>query len=728
MQHIKQFRAAILSLLGGLILTALALGLLYSQFSAAALLRQKEFQHGLAQQLSGNLLQKEETLRQIQAAFIVQPTLSRGQFNQLVLNTNFPVRAPAIFAIGFIRSVPAAQLAQYVQDRRADTDYGTGFYANFQVASASSQPQILELLSPLNRSSARWLGEDFTKIASLKAGLESASGTGQAWGSAMNLWGMPSGDVYALYLPIYQAMFERPNEESLQQHYLGSAVVWLKLSELLASTERAALAAGFAIRLIDQGPQAVAASPSGTILFTSKNWSAFGATATPVHRQLLNVLGRQWRLELTALQGPLLPSEQHVLQLLALLGGVLSMLFALVFQRCAQRHRQLALTVLGQETRQQMTFERQSRAVLESVSDPLILRDVNGKVIYANTLAEQRFGQDEHSLVGQSHFFFDAAEVGNLLMPVQLSQQHLDRDGVARQYDVIIKPLRNEGLNWVGNVLHARDISAGAALRHELQYKLDRLSELVEVSSDWFWEQDALARFTYVSGGFFAELDVNPLMFIGKCRWELGSGGLSEAQWDAHRSVLASQLPYRDFEYQAFLNSQVFYFSVSGRPIFAEDGTFAGYRGVGRNVTTMRNTQAALLAEQQRAQATLESIADGVLTTDIDGKIDYINPVASALLGWELEMARGQYLGAVYQSVDVKNRLPLANLVTASLQGGADNQGARRSVLLNKLGLHFQIEESAARIRDEENRTLGAVLVFRDVSNWREDSERVDGF
>jgi hypothetical protein len=98
--------------------------------------------------------------------------------------------------------------------------------------------------------------------------------------------------------------------------------------------------------------------------------------------------------------------------------------------------------------------------------------------------------------------------------------------------------------------------------------------------------------------------------------------------------------------------------------------------------------------------------------------------VASALLGWELDMARGQHLGVVYQSVDAKTRLPLANLLTASLHGGADNQGARRSVLLNKLGLNFQIEESAARIRDEDNRTLGAVLVFRDISNWRDEGER----
>nr|WP_314899546.1 PAS domain S-box protein [uncultured Deefgea sp.] len=728
MPNFQRFRAAILILLSGLILTAAMIGLWYGQMTSSSSQRTNELQQAIALQLAADLDQKEAILRQIQAAFIAQPSLSRGQFNQLALNTNFPNRAPAIFAIGFIRPVASALLNEYVLTNRSNTDFGAGFYAQFGVQTDSAQAQVLEMVSPLNRSSALWLGEDLAKVPLIQANLDSALSTGLAWGASINLRGQPNGNVYALYLPIFQNVLEQPTAELLQDNYLGSAVVWFKVSELLRGIERDAQSAGFAIRLMDLGPNQRVGDAESTILFTSKKWSAAISQYGAAESQIVNIFGRQWRLEFANLHGALLPSEQRLILFLALLGCTLSCVLAVAFQRFFQRQRVLELAAQGQESIQSLTFERQSRAMLDAVSDPLILRDINGVVIYANALAEHRFAEGEQGLLSENQFVFDAAELGNLAMPVQLSQQHLDRDGVLRQYDVIIKPLRNQGLHWVGNVLHARDISAGAALTQELQYKLDRLSELVEVSSDWFWEQDAQARFTYVSGGFFADLDVNPAIFIGKCRWELGSGGLSEAQWDAHRGVLASHWPYRDFEYQAFLNNQILYFSVSGRPIFAADGSFAGYRGVGRNVTAMRNAQVALFEERQRALATLESIADGVLTTDVNGRIDYINPVASALLGWELEMARGQFLGAVYQSVDVKNRLPLANLVTASLQGGADNQGARRSVLLNKLGLHFQIEESAARIRDENNRTLGAVLVFRDVSNWRDENERVDGF
>lgn len=727
MHFLQRFRIAILIVCAGLVLTAALIGLWFEQLTSLKAQRENKRQYAIAQQLAAKLVQKEAILRQIQAAFIAQPNLSRGQFNELVINSHFQLRTPAIFAIGFIRPVPTEQLELYGLARRADPDFGAGFYSQFSVHTESPTAQVLEMLSPLNRSSAKWLAEDVAKAPSIEAGLNSAQRSGLAWVSPVDLKGLPAGDVYGLFLPIYQALFDQPSPTLLQANYLGSAVAWIKISELIAAVEHEAQVTHFALRIIDQGPISAVAKPSNTVLFTSKKWPN-SLKSEAIHSQVINVLGRQWRLDFANLQGPLLPSEQRLMLSLGLFGCVLSFLIAIVFQRLMTRQHVLELAAEGRDSIQRMAFERQSRAMLDAVSDPLLLRDRSGAVVYANTLAEQRFALSEQRLMGEQRIVFDAAELANLTMPVQLNQQHLDRDGVLRQYDVMIKPLRNQELDWVGNIVHARDISTGAALTQELEYKLSRLSELVEVSSDWFWEQDAQARFTYVSGGFFAELDVNPTIFIGKCRWDLGSGGLSQAQWDDHRSVLASHQPYRDFEYQAYLNNQVLFFSVSGRPIFNEDGVFSGYRGVGRNVTAMRNAQAALLEERQRALATLESIADGVLTTDVNGKIDYINPVASALLGWELDMARGQFLGAVYQSVDVKTRLPLANLVTASLQGGADNQGARRSVLLNKLGLHFQIEESAARIRDENNRTLGAVLVFRDVSNWHDDRERVDGF
>jgi hypothetical protein len=96
------------------------------------------------------------------------------------------------------------------------------------------------------------------------------------------------------------------------------------------------------------------------------------------------------------------------------------------------------------------------------------------------------------------------------------------------------------------------------------------------------------------------------------------------------------------------------------------------------------------------------------------------------LIGWEASAARGQLLSTIYQSVDRASRLPLPDLVEEVLSDGGEYHGSRRSVLLNKFGLNFHVEESAARIRDENARTLGAVLVFRDISNWRDTELRAE--
>lgn len=731
MQHIRKFAIALWTLLGGLLLTAACVGLIYSQMLESGQLRWQERSVAIADQLAASVALPEEMLHSIQAALIAQPELSRYQFNQLVLNSNLTVRSPAVLALGFVRPVARPDLAAYLAKIHAERSFGAGYYATFSVPpnSQSMSMQLLEMVSPLNRSTAQWLGDDLARSLLLKAHLEQARDRGQGWAAGEMTSRLKIADAYALYLPIYREITDRASVETLRNHYLGSAVAWLKLNELFSGPEQAAQRAGLALRVVDQGGFDLRKSKA-QLLYTSPRWLSTHESSTVLPPQLINVLGQQWRLEFIPLASPLRAAEYRTLLLIlffgVLLSVLLSVLLALLLHYACRRALQLqqADTAAQQELTQRLAYERQHRAILEAVSDPLVLRDTSGKIAYANAVAESRFGHNAQTLQGQTEALLDSRELGALAMPVQLALRHVDRDGVTRQYDVILKPLRDEGLNWIGTVLHARDISIGSATIQELRYKLERLSEMAEIFSDWFWEQDTQARFTYVSGGFFADLDVNPAIFIGKCRWELGSGGLTEVQWAAHRAVLATQQAYRDFEYQAYLNNQSLYFSVSGRPVFDAEGHFIGYRGVGRNVTAMRNAQTALIEAQQRAQATLESIADGVLTTDINGRIDYINPVASALLGWELEMARGQHLRVVYQSVDAKTRLPLANLLTAALLGGADNQGARRSVLLNKLGLNFQIEESAARIRDEDNRTLGAVLVFRDISNWRDEGER----
>ncbi len=122
-----------------------------------------------------------------------------------------------------------------------------------------------------------------------------------------------------------------------------------------------------------------------------------------------------------------------------------------------------------------------------------------------------------------------------------------------------------------------------------------RFRSLTELSSDWYWEQDEELRFTSMSGGVLGALGMPAQHFIGKRRWELDLVGISAEGLAAHREMLLQRKPFRDFEFgRRDLDGSSHWVSVSGQPIFDDLGRFRGYRGVGRDITRRRNSEAEL--------------------------------------------------------------------------------------------------------------------------------------
>ena len=124
-----------------------------------------------------------------------------------------------------------------------------------------------------------------------------------------------------------------------------------------------------------------------------------------------------------------------------------------------------------------------------------------------------------------------------------------------------------------------------------------RFRNLVELSSDWYWEQDDQFRFTFISRGRQRVIDANNTVSLGKTRWELGAQGVTEEQWRDHRRVLEARLPFRNFEYKwATDDGALLTISISGDPVFDETGHFTGYRGTGADVTHRKRFEAEILA------------------------------------------------------------------------------------------------------------------------------------
>ncbi|MGB7480265.1 MAG: diguanylate cyclase, partial [Burkholderiaceae bacterium] len=129
--------------------------------------------------------------------------------------------------------------------------------------------------------------------------------------------------------------------------------------------------------------------------------------------------------------------------------------------------------------------------------------------------------------------------------------------------------------------------------------------------------------------------------------------------------------------------------------------------------------QARLFEEKERAQVTLASIGDAVITTDRHGRIEYMNPVAEALTGWPHAAGRGQPLSAVFHTVSHQTRAPVANPVEQALREGRIVKLDKDALLIARDGSEYAVEDSAAPISDRRQAVIGAVLVFRDVSQSR---------
>ncbi len=133
-----------------------------------------------------------------------------------------------------------------------------------------------------------------------------------------------------------------------------------------------------------------------------------------------------------------------------------------------------------------------------------------------------------------------------------------------------------------------------------------------------------------------------------------------------------------------------------------------------------------LSQEKERAQVTLESIADAVITTDAEGKVHSMNKVAVKLTGWPVEKALNRPVSQIFSVIHETTRTRTPNPVTECLRYQKVVSNDEDLILIDHQGAEYAITESAAPIRGGDDEQLGAVLVFRDVTSARKLSSQLN--
>ena len=138
-----------------------------------------------------------------------------------------------------------------------------------------------------------------------------------------------------------------------------------------------------------------------------------------------------------------------------------------------------------------------------------------------------------------------------------------------------------------------------------------------------------------------------------------------------------------------------------------------------RNIIEREIARQELFAEKERAQVTLNSIGDAVLSTDISGNVTYLNVVAEQMTGWSRKEAVGHPLNDVFQIIDGVTHKPSPNPMELAIQENKTVGLTANCILVRRDGYECAIEDSAAPIHDRDGQVTGAVIVFHDVSMAR---------
>ena len=252
----------------------------------------------------------------------------------------------------------------------------------------------------------------------------------------------------------------------------------------------------------------------------------------------------------------------------------------------------------------------------------------------------------------------------------------------------------------------------------ELQHSRNRFEVFAEASSDWFWEMDRDLRFSWFSKRFASVTGRDPGAIIGKRREDLILEMEPQAL-DRHLDDLRAHRPFRDFVYPVETSVGLKYFCVSGFPLLDDAGQFAGYRGVGSDVTRVKE-------DEIRLRRIMETTAEGIFGVDEKGCVIFANSAAAALLGWPSPEAMvGNSSPEVCGHLLADGR-PCTEGQCSILLVGRDGQSRRVTDEMFK-GRHqmpIPVEYVAAPL-DISGKIVGAVVAFHDISESRRAEEQL---
>lgn len=385
----------------------------------------------------------------------------------------------------------------------------------------------------------------------------------------------------------------------------------------------------------------------------------------------------------------------------------------------------LDMALWTQEDRRQLRLQN---TALTAAAHAIVMMDNVGKIIWANPAFTLLTGYEQETVLGQTPRFLRSGyqdqafyqQMWQTILAGHIWQGELVNrraDGTLYSEEMTITPVRAENQEITHFIAVKQDISERLASQSALRNSEEQFRDMFETMSS------AAAVFQLCEDGqdFICTAINRAAEQIENISREQAIGslitqvfpliqdlGILKLCFEVCHTGERVQLPafYYHNQRASGWSEGLIYRLATGQIVFLYD-----------DVTQRVLNEKALWQEKERAQVTLASIGDGVLTTDIQGNVTYLNPVAETMTGWTNKEAQGIKIERVFDIFHERKGVALEQPVRICLREQRTITLSNHAMLRRREGRQiFHIEDSAAPIRDRDQQVIGAVLVFHNVS------------
>src|SRR5208283_5046226 len=360
------------------------------------------------------------------------------------------------------------------------------------------------------------------------------------------------------------------------------------------------------------------------------------------------------------------------------------------------------------------------KAIFESAGIGILVIDGDMRVLEYNTMLAKHFFDGSSGIIGQPCYKFvcrleDAKDCPFMAIFKAGESVHQEKWLLHnRYYNVVGTPVINDSNEITMAVVVYVDITERIRKDEELRQSEEKYRDLFENANDIIQCIGPDGSFQYVNRAWnetlgYGSEEVSDLTIFDiihpecdDCRSEFKTVVFGEKPGRIETKFITRDR--REIIVEGNINN------------ILDKDRVVGTRGIFRDITERKRAEESLASEKERLLVTLRSIGDGVITTDITGTIVLINKVAENLTGWSQQEAAGRPILEVFNIIDEKTRLKADNPVCRALKSGETVELENHTILVARYGAERVIADSVSPIMDTRSEIIGAVLVFRDIT------------